>query len=900
MENSKTNGFKLTEFVDTELLGKIYPNNNIWVYDRIKYYDMLTNVDIDGKLMVNYKKKEYNKNYYGRYFINGLKMNGTTMSRRARSTLYSGLEYDIDLVSAHQSILKYLIVKEYGIEHFKINYPLLEKYIQDRDSVIETFNIKQEIIDTYNKENIKDITKKDMVKELHTIILYGGTYQEWLRSYDLFERDLEEDDKMNFKKTYIQKFVDEVFSVCSKLINMEKYKKLIEDVEIQAKKDKKDLKCNRLGKLTSLILQEEESNIISFLISQIKRYNKEWLITIYSYDGFQVRFRRQYKNEETDVRMEQLITNLNKDLKKEYSSILRVINKPFSKPFSKEELNDIDENAKYMLPYFNLINADELGYYIKHILKGKVVSNNGNYYSYNGKYWIEEDSQENIMGKYRDIVYSNIKKGVNTFFKSDNKKEEAEKIKIINTTSNSMITASFKIAFNSNVYNGLFDKKNELLNCRNGTLNLDTMELQPHNPNDFCQNITNVDVCFKEVEYVDGVDKDGKKIIKTKKIFDEEGVSEDRIKKVVDTFFTWFDNGYLTKEEYQSYTEYFLYYLGRSLHGNNWVEKAMVWNGKLSRNGKGTIMELLKRTLGSYVGLLGLKYFTTYDKSSNTPHPELLAIQGKRILDIPEVGGEELKIIPNKFKVLVGLDEISERTLYSNKMITFTNTAIPIFSSNHTIQFTTQGNDTTGKLDYFNFENYFGDETAVGWDNVKYKNHKEMDKNFKHNLNKNKTFHHDLLHILLCFSTKEINPPKIFVDRNNFNRKEVNSVDAWCDDCLTHNKDDIYFTKDDYIIKYNIFQKLTNIFSKKEENNKKLIRMLTMDFLYKKYKKDTGTDAVSEKNFKSVLSVKYKEFIPDKTTAYFGGRKKYITELKYNEIMEDDVENKEDTNKIID
>ena len=57
---------------------------------------------LKGKITVSYKKKSA----YGRYFVTNTGLiTSTTMWNKLRSSLFQNTEYDIDIVSCHQSII---------------------------------------------------------------------------------------------------------------------------------------------------------------------------------------------------------------------------------------------------------------------------------------------------------------------------------------------------------------------------------------------------------------------------------------------------------------------------------------------------------------------------------------------------------------------------------------------------------------------------------------------------------------------------------------------------------------------------------------------------------------------------------------------------------------------------
>lgn len=869
----------LFEYIDVETLGKIYCNNNIYKQDRYKYYNLFEKVK-DGAVYINYEQNLYSGKSYGRFYPVDEPMCGTYMWRKARSTLYGDHEYDIDLKTAHQSITEYLIKKYCPDIDFKKKFPLAKKYIDNRDEVIEMFNFPEldNIIRKYNKKNIDILNKKDIVKKFHNIEMYGGYIDTWLNEFEICKDQIPEE-LMN----YLNDYEKERIKLMNTILEIEEFETMIKDIEKQWKKDKKEKKYNKKGSLLSLILQNEETKIIVEAIKFISEKYNDIVVTIYCYDGFQIRPRQLKKNvKKSDI--DDFVKKLNSHIQFKFNSknIIQFINKPFSEKFTTKELNDINYECKYLFPYFTYSNIDQLSEYIYYVIKNKITCNNSGCYHYNGKNW-ELFDKNKITSKYSTVVYESFKKVALEYLPAGTSEEMKYQKKIINTTSNNFSEKALKKAIDMRIKKTDFDTIPHLLNCNNGTINLDTFELQPHDPKNYCSKIINLDAPYDIV--------DGKKIIQKVK-YDE----------VNDVFLEWFEDGFVTPEEAKQLVEYLLYTFGKSLHGVNFIEKAVLLLGRLSRNGKSTTMDILKKVLNDYMVNLNLSYLTTVDHKPNEPHPELLSIKGARIVQVDEPD-ESNKIIPGKFKTLVGGDTIKARDLYKgvNHMIEFKNSAIFYFLSNYQLKFTTEGNDTSGKITFFEYCCFFGDELTPGWqgdlkndkgEKIK-KNHKDIKPGYKNELLNNKDFLNKMFATILAYSQENLSPPEIHIKKNAENIKEINTVANWCDENIKYDKNDVYFTDKDWLIKEDLIKSLTNAYRKKKKTKDPLKKMLTFDFLYTRYKKDIE-DPVSKKNFITVVSTKYNNFIGDKPTRYFGGQKRYIHSLTLKNSDDDEEEKKED------
>ena len=126
--------FTSTEYPNTMFLNKIHRHEDIYEPQRpeYRYYCDLVK---DGKIEIEYVKTKQ----YGRYFIKNTKMrSGCAMCKKVRATLFNETEYDIDIVSAHQSLL-YHCVKDEG------TFKFLKMYIKDKELVFKLCSIKQKM-----------------------------------------------------------------------------------------------------------------------------------------------------------------------------------------------------------------------------------------------------------------------------------------------------------------------------------------------------------------------------------------------------------------------------------------------------------------------------------------------------------------------------------------------------------------------------------------------------------------------------------------------------------------------------------------------------------------------------------------------------------------------------------
>jgi len=299
--------FKLVEYPNLSLLNfithpDIYPEHK----ERLLNYIQIAK---DKKCV----EVTYTKEQYGRYFVHSNFMSSVSMWNKIRSTLFGETEYDIDIVNCHPEILLGLFKKhDYDTEY-------LTKYCRCRDEIIEMCYISEQSITDYNICNKDNKNKKDLIKSLFTIIIYGGNVNTWSSEYNLKETDY----KLNvFVKRFITELHENIHTFVKlhefkSIYNFSKCKQLVSAKTKYAKKFKEDLFIINHFKVLSLILQEYESNIIECAMKYIG--DRGYTVTSYNYDGFQIKINENFN-----------ISDLNKFIKNEFLGMqIEFIIKPF-------------------------------------------------------------------------------------------------------------------------------------------------------------------------------------------------------------------------------------------------------------------------------------------------------------------------------------------------------------------------------------------------------------------------------------------------------------------------------------------------------------------------------------------------------------------------------------------
>lgn len=174
-----------------------------------------------------------------------------------------------------------------------------------------------------------------------------------------------------------------------------------------------------------------------------------------------------------------------------------------------------------------------------------------------------------------------------------------------------------------------FDRDPMLLNCLNGTLDLRTCHLRPHNPDDLLTQLAAVE-------------------------FDENAVSpiwEKTLAEVIPDV--------ETRDSLQRWCGY-------CLTGSTEQEKIAILYGQSSRNGKSTIAESIIGVLGDYAAAAAPAVISeTARHDSRGPSEDIARLRGKRFVTIAEPS-QKMVFNAALLKTLTGGDTISCRYLNEN------------------------------------------------------------------------------------------------------------------------------------------------------------------------------------------------------------------------------------------
>lgn len=181
-----------------------------------------------------------------------------------------------------------------------------------------------------------------------------------------------------------------------------------------------------------------------------------------------------------------------------------------------------------------------------------------------------------------------------------------------------------------------FDTHPYLINCRNGTFDLETMTFREHQWEDFLTMQTNFDYTVQEVTCERWVK------------FIAEVTQDDKDK-----------------------ADYLQRALGYSILGTGKEECMFILHGKTTRNGKSTMLDAIQHLLGDYSTVAPVELICRNERQKNTEtaNPVLARLKGKRMVTMSE-SDTSGKLDEATIKQYTGGEEITARELYQSP-ITF-------------------------------------------------------------------------------------------------------------------------------------------------------------------------------------------------------------------------------------
>lgn len=315
--------------------------------------------------------------------------------------------------------------------------------------------------------------------------------------------------------------------------------------------------------------------------------------------------------EQSQISINDIIPNNTQNSKKKLSQneyILQCITNEMQQNSAIYPRNDIGASRLFYKCFQN---------HIVYVLETKC------WYIYNGSIWVKDDGNLRIMELMKKFVLQFTTYAINS--------DEEELIKfstrICNRSRRESIikdaTSIFPKSFSD------FDSKNYLFNCKNGTYNLKTNELQPHSPTDYITKISkvNYDITAKCERWNKFISE----------IMQENKENELFLQKC----------------------------FGYALSGDTNLECFFIFYGSTTRNGKSTTCETVSYVFGDYATNAQAKTVAKNKRDGSSATPDIARLKGARFVTMaePEKG---LEIDVSLIKQLTGGDRYTGRFLNEN------------------------------------------------------------------------------------------------------------------------------------------------------------------------------------------------------------------------------------------
>lgn len=390
----------------------------------------------------------------------------------------------------------------------------------------------------------------------------------------------------------------------------------------------------------------------------------------------------------------------------------------------------------YNGPLANDYSRDEIGTsqlfadIFSHTLR--YVSERKTWYLFNGRFWERADGREMELCKllveevhaYNLKVLLFLEKKQQSFLKNLTSRHVRE-----NILKDASSVAPIRMAD--------FDKDPMLLNCQNGTLDLRTMILHPHNPDDLITKIANV-------------------------AYDPNARCDRWIQHIGEVM-----EGDTPKAEYMQKA------ISTGLTGENPYEALYILYGPTSRNGKGTTMETIMTMMGDY-GRAARPDTITQRQTPNGsgPSEDIARLAGARMVNVSEPD-KKMALSAALVKSLTGNDTMTARYLHENSF-EFKPTFKFFINTNYLPQITDPSVFTSGRVKVIPFTRHFDD--------------KQQDKNLKQTLIQPQNLSGILnwcLEGLKLLRTQGFDPPASVIEATAQYQQDSDKIARFMQECLT-------------------------------------------------------------------------------------------------------------------
>lgn len=337
---------------------------------------------------------------------------------------------------------------------------------------------------------------------------------------------------------------------------------------------------------------------------------------------------------------------------------------PEHKPYSRDD--------KGMARLYSIVFED----------KHRFNADSNTWMEYDGKIWREDPGGHHAGSDYMDLHDRLVAYSTGLYLNSKNEEEKKsfdEYRKFIDKYGyNRKMKDVLECAKNINViHTEVFNRKRGILNVQNGTLNLKTGILQPHDPDDMLTHICNAN--FTDMESTEEYKAFCKFVLE---------IADDR----------------------EDLAEFIQRILGYGLTDSSKQECGFMFLGVKSRNGKTTLLDAVSNAMGDYSvamnpATLTRKQFT----NSSAPSPDVTALRDARLVRVgePEKG---MILDAERFKAWTGNSKIRAREMYQKKELEFDPRFKIIFDTNHELEISDMTIFRSDRIVVVPFDRYFSEK----------------------------------------------------------------------------------------------------------------------------------------------------------------------------------------------
>jgi len=303
-----------------------------------------------------------------------------------------------------------------------------------------------------------------------------------------------------------------------------------------------------------------------------------------------------------------------------------------------------------------------------------------------------------------------------------------------------------------------WDSQDDMLACENGVFNLKTGDFKKHSPEDYIKTIAPV-----EFLGLDALAPEFHKFINT------------------------------SLNNHKELVSFIQRLFGSAISGSVIEHGIYIFWGENGRNGKGTLLEIIKSVLGSLACPIPSELLLKQknSKSSASASPDILHLKGKRLVWASETE-EGRHINVSKLKWLSGGDTLTARGVYEKHYTEFTPTHSLFLITNHRPHIPSNENAMWQRVLLIPFELSFVDDP-------KKPNERKRDPHLKEKLLKEKSgILAWLINGYLEYQRDGLNPPDIIFDQVNQYKEDEDTIESFIKECCTKGDDNIANSTDLY------------------------------------------------------------------------------------------------------